>query len=112
LFIGYLWQESQWMLRGKSYRYYSMHNISNSIYLSSQQIVKLYPNPANEGFTIEINDRSVTSCQLYNANGQMITTLNLGGSINTYNISNLRAGFYFIKIPTQNGIITQKMIKI
>jgi hypothetical protein len=109
--IGFDWDTDQWMLNFKGYHYYSIYSIISGINASSLPLTKLYPNPADEVFTLEIHDKSVNSCLLYNSNGQMIRILNINGSFNTYNISNLKAGLYIIKIPTQSGIIIRKMIK-
>ena len=109
--IGFDWDTDQWMLNFKGYHYYSLYNIITGINVSGLPLTKLYPNPVNELFTLEIYDKSVASCLIYNSNGQMIKTLNINGNFNTYNISNLKAGLYIIKIPTQSGFIIRKMIK-
>jgi len=88
-----------------------MYNIISGINVSSLPLTKLYPNPVNDVFTLEIYDKSVISCFIYSSSGQMIKTLNINGNFNTYNISNLKAGLYIIKIPTQNGFVIRKMIK-
>ncbi len=93
------------------YYYYSVHDINSSINPINLKVVKIYPNPANEFINIEISDNSINLCQIYNSNGQMIKSIYLVPDNNSYNISNLKAGLYFIQIPIQNGIITRKMIK-
>jgi len=74
-------------------------------------LIKLYPNPVNEIFNLELSDKSVTSCQLYSSIGQVLKTLKLGKGLNTFDISNLKSGVYFIKIITQNDILIRILIK-
>ena len=93
-----------------------MNGVDTGLIISSVEstnfgILKLYPNPAKEVFNLELNISSVNYCRLYNSTGQLIKTLNASRGINTYNISNLKAGLYYILISTPMGTVSQKLIK-
>jgi hypothetical protein len=66
--------------------------------------VNIYPNPNNGQFIINgIEDASV---DVYSITGKIITKqLSTNGFINIENISN---GVYFIKITTEEGIVTKR----
>lgn len=73
--------------------------------------IQIYPNPANETFTIESANPEVAVCQLFNSTGKLLKTLHLENSINTYNISDLKNGIYFIRIPQKETIVVRKLVK-
>lgn len=73
--------------------------------------IRIYPNPAHEMFTLEINDRSVTNCELFNSNGQLIKTLPVKQGANNYTIRDLKEGLYLIKIKSEEGTMVKKIIK-
>jgi len=72
---------------------------------------KVYPNPANGMVTLEISDRSVTNCELFNSNGQLIKTLPVEQGVNNYTIRDLKEGLYLIKIISKEGTMVKKIIK-
>jgi len=94
----------------KDYYYYSAHNVSsiNSINL---EMIKLYPNPTKDIINLETSDNSISQCNVYNVNGQIVKSFKVFQGNNIYNISDFKTGIYFIQIPTQNGIVNKKIIK-
>ncbi|MES2864876.1 MAG: endonuclease [Bacteroidota bacterium] len=73
--------------------------------------VSIYPNPTNtnevEVFTTEI----ITKLSLVNINGQIIKDIeNPIFNQNSYKLSNLPQGFYFLQISAENGSLTKKII--
>lgn len=77
----------------------------------SESNVKFYPNPVNEVFNLETDENSISDCRLYNSSGQLIKLFDLEKGLNTFNVDNLRAGLYFIQVPTKHGNLIQKMTK-
>jgi len=85
--------------------------LSTNDFVSSK--FKVYPNPVNDIVTIsnqgniEINKVTVTDI-----NGRTVKLLNLNGVTETrINVSELNAGVYFIKIDTNEGVATKKIVK-
>lgn len=79
--------------------------------LKSGSSLKAYPSPLRDLLNIEINDHSIKNIQLFNSYGQMIKTLQVDQGTNTFNLSNLTSGLYFIEMSTPHGLITNKIIK-
>ena len=73
--------------------------------------LNIYPNPAHETFTIEIQNTEINTAQLFNSTGKLVKTLPLENGINTYNISDLKSGIYFIRIPQKETIAVRKLVK-
>ena len=104
-------KDSQFILKFKGNYYYSLHTLTDNLDISENQKVKLYPNPASEMVTLEISDRSVTHCELFNTNGQLLKTLPVEQGVNNYTIRDLKEGLYLVKIKSKEGTIVKKIIK-
>lgn len=85
----------------------------------SEQSLTLYPNPASEGFWIEIPlpEKSNVTITLCNLTGQTIAVLYNGqneqNGINLYvNLKrlNIRSGLYFVKVVLNSTVITKKIV--
>ena len=73
--------------------------------------INIYPNPAENEIHISSEDR-IEEVTIYNVNGQQtIVNGQQSTSESIINISSLNAGVYFIKIKTDNQIITKPFIK-
>ena len=73
----------------------------------------LFPNPSSESITlIGLNGLEVSSINIYNTSGAIVTNMENIQSINTeMNIQNLDNGVYFIQINHNDGFETLKFIK-
>ncbi len=81
----------------------SVEEIKNKIGL------KMYPNPASETVTLNVNNASY-SYEVLDMTGRVVITNTVAGKIyETINISNLPAGIYFVKINTSLGNIVEKL---
>jgi hypothetical protein len=70
----------------------------------------VFPNPTNTVLNISNNDTIVVQkATIYNSLGQLIKILN---NSSTIDVSELKAGTYFISIESENGKATQKFIKL
>ncbi|WP_282124007.1 T9SS type A sorting domain-containing protein [Algibacter mikhailovii] len=71
---------------------------------------KVYPNPANDIITIASNNIDITSISVYSVLGkQVLAGLELEND--RLNISELAKGVYFLKINSDQGAVTKKIIK-
>lgn len=76
-------------------------------------LVSLYPNPSQGSFSLETQNLRVESIEIYNSIGQIIYQKNVPNIfISNFDIQLKRPsnGMYLVKIQTQKGIITQKLI--
>jgi hypothetical protein len=90
-----------------------LHNIitPSSIVSNLDSKITVFPNPVIDLLYINISDNSVTNCQVFNINGQIIKTLKVEPGNNEYNLGNLETGIYLIKLQTTSGTKTYKIIK-
>ncbi len=78
-------------------------------------LIKVYPNPAKDYVTIDLNEYNgkVNQIDFLNIQGQIVNTLNLESSyekiINT-SLNNFLDGIYLIRLYSNDGILTKKII--
>ncbi|WP_338351355.1 T9SS type A sorting domain-containing protein [Nonlabens tegetincola] len=75
---------------------------------TTQQIL-LYPNPAKDQIEISSNS-NITQYNLYDQQGKSLLLQNVNETKVSIDISHLSAGLYFIKIETELGNKTEKLI--
>jgi len=75
--------------------------------------VSVFPNPTSELFIIEHHDiLTVKDMQLIGVKGDVVRDIKVDRSnTNSVDVSNLPSGIYFLKIVTDNGVETVKVIK-
>jgi hypothetical protein len=73
----------------------------------------MYPNPATNVVNIKPkNDIAINSIQVTDINGRIVKEINGSVSDNAQvNVSDLNSGVYFIKVQTDAGVGTSKIIK-
>jgi len=72
--------------------------------------LKYYPNPVNNMLNIEFAG-GITSVEVYNAIGQKVMTKKENSVLATVDMTSLAAGTYFVKVTSQNGSKTLKVMK-
>ncbi len=85
--------------------------LSVDVSITSQNVIKLYPNPVQEYFSLQLAGDYTGVVKIYDSYGQLVKVLNLNNGRNIINVSDLSPGMYFIQLPSSSGIITQKLIK-
>ena len=78
-----------------------------------ESIVSLfYPNPTTGQFSIENGELSIVNVEIFDMMGKMqkIESVKQNGEV-IIDISHFSIGVYFVRVQTQKGIITQKIIK-
>jgi len=71
--------------------------------------ISVFPNPTSDIITLDVSNRiTVNSLELYNIVGkQVIQTTN----VSTLDLSQLSAGMYMLRVLTDSGILTKKIIR-
>jgi endoglucanase len=85
--------------------------VSVDLSITSQNSIKLYPNPVQESFSLQLADDYAGTVKIYDSYGQLVQVLNLNNGHNMVNVSDLSPGMYFMQLPSSSEIITQKLIK-
>ena len=70
--------------------------------------ITVYPNPTKDELKIESGELKVESIEIADITGKTIQQFS---SVTTINVSHLSSGIYFVKIKTDKGELTKKIIK-
>ncbi|MEO8517002.1 MAG: T9SS type A sorting domain-containing protein [Flavobacterium sp.] len=75
--------------------------------------IAVYPNPVTDVLTISSNGMvQMNTVSMIDINGGTVKSVNLNTTVESQiNISDLNAGIYFMKIDTNEGSLTKKVIK-
>ena len=74
--------------------------------------VKLYPNPASEYVDIRIDgDVTVTMMEVYDVYGKLINTVDVVENPTRLNVNGLANGMYFVRVTTEEGVVTKSFLK-
>lgn len=73
--------------------------------------IEAYPNPATDVITISSKNNEINSVVMTDINGRTVKNVNVTGTETQINISDLAAGVYTMKIISNEGIATKKIIK-
>lgn len=72
--------------------------------------VQVFPNPARDIFNVKASS-NITSVQLYDVQGRLLQVKTANEPELTFDISAAQTGTYFVRISTENGIRTEKIVK-
>jgi len=97
----------------------SLQVLFNEMFLSSVNDknerggLKIFPNPANDLLTIQLEDlQSVKSASIYDNKGVLISNLKLESSYKIeFDLSHLPGGQYWVKLESARGVINKSFIK-
>lgn len=68
----------------------------------------VYPNPAQD--VVNVNAASqISNIELFNIAGQKVSTFNVNNTTTQIDVTELANGIYFLKINTEDGMITKKI---
>jgi hypothetical protein len=73
--------------------------------------LRIYPNPTKGELRIENGELRIEKVEIYDILGKKLSTFNFQLSTNQIDISQLPKGIYFVKLKTDKGELTRKVIK-
>ena len=74
--------------------------------------ISIYPNPTSGVLRIESGELRVENVEVFNMMGKICMVENLRQNMdNVLDVSYLPAGMYFVRITTENGVVTRKILK-
>lgn len=76
----------------------------------NQELVSIYPNPANDILNIEANNLEFDAIKIFNLQGQLVKVFN-DLDMETLDVSDLKKGLYFIALKSDRGEVIKKIIK-
>ena len=75
--------------------------------------ISIYPNPVSDQFQIDLNNQQkILNLKILDVNGRIVKRIKSNLSSNIYELSNLKAGIYFLLLETDKGRLEKKIIKI
>lgn len=74
--------------------------------------INIYPNPAGNHLTVDLQKEGIHAYLIYSASGQQVLEGILPGSSHTIDLSLLDKGMYFIKVSSPELAVTRKFLKI
>ena len=69
----------------------------------------LYPNPVSDQLYISSEDQKVENVTIYNLSGNVVR--NISNEVESIDVSNLGTGNYLVKVTTDQGSVTKKIVK-
>ena len=77
----------------------------------SNNYIQAYPNPSNDEIVIKWDQQvNVTRIQLFSLNGQMVVEKLNEGSQSRISVQHLIPGTYILKVDSNEGVVTKKII--
>jgi hypothetical protein len=86
-------------------------DVANIEILQNENWMQIFPNPASDRITIKLAEEGINTLHLIDLRGRVLLQETLSGQNNTLNVSSLGPGVYFIRIQSNKGSVTKKLIK-
>ena len=77
----------------------------------SDELVSIYPNPTTGNVSLDLSGLNAKTVELFSMNGQLLNTVVPTTETMTMSLSQYANGIYFVRIHSDNGITTQKIVK-
>ncbi len=91
--------------------FYSLQGSTNNVSGIIRRLLHFYPNPVHDKINCDWIEVSPTQGCIYNNSGQLVKILFIKTGNNTFNVSDLASGIYYIHIPSVNGYCVQKIVR-
>ena len=73
--------------------------------------VVVYPNPTTGMIQIQNSESRIQNVEVYDAYGKLLNVVNVNDNTAALDLSGYAAGTYFVKIVTENGVVTKRVVK-
>ena len=73
--------------------------------------VVVYPNPTNGMVQIQNTESRIQNVEVYDAYGKLLNVVNVNDHTAVINLSGYAAGTYFVKVATDRGVVTKRVVK-
>jgi len=110
---------ANWFLQEFSQRYCELKGGTSCIYnppiptenLNAELIsVRIFPNPASDKFTLQINSKEAVQLSIYNQLGQRVAYYEINSGLTEIDTEKLSNGSYFLNFWTANMTKTEKLL--
>ena len=76
-----------------------------------ENTVVVYPNPTNGMIQIQNSESRIQDVEVYDAYGKMLNALNVNDHAAALDLSGYAAGIYFVRVTTDRGVVTKRVVK-
>ena len=76
-----------------------------------QRQLGIYPNPVKDQLYIESQTATVTHVEIYDLSGRRMNTWNGESTALSVDVASLQAAVYFVRVHTDQGILTKRLVK-
>ena len=73
--------------------------------------VVVYPNPTRGTVQVQNTQSDIHQVVLYDAYGKLLSTVEVNGSNATLDLSGYADGLYFVRVTTDKGVVTKRVVK-
>lgn len=73
--------------------------------------IDVYPNPTTGMVQVSSSKFQVSGVDVYDVYGKLLNTLSAGGNEAEVNLGEYAAGVYFLRVSTENGVVTKRIVK-
>ena len=80
----------------------------NNVLEFDENMANVYPNPTNG--TLKIEAENIEAISIYNLLGEMLFDTSVSGNYYEYDFSPQEVGVYFVRIQTELGIVTKRVM--
>ena len=113
---GYEDTQSEWMyiLPQRPAVVLEMINLSNikpNKYEDNNSSIVVHPNPTKGKLKIESGELRIENVEIFDITGRFVQTSTPSERSGEVDISSLSSGIYFLRIKTDNGVFTEKVVK-
>ena len=75
------------------------------------RFISLYPNPTNGQVTIHNSQFDIQNVDVYDVYGKLLKRVEVNGNHTRLDMTPFADGIYFIRIETEKGIVTKRLVK-
>ncbi|MGB0429588.1 MAG: T9SS type A sorting domain-containing protein [Bacteroidia bacterium] len=93
-----------------TWNFFKRHQLTTTSISQIELKHNIYPNPANQVFTITINDLEVARLTIVDINGKEVVNSMLSKGTNMIETSHLNNGVYLYQIQNANGVASGKLL--
>ena len=73
--------------------------------------VVIYPNPTNGTVQIQNTEFLIQDVEIYDAYGKLLNVVSVNDNTAVLDLSSYAAGTYFVRVVTENGVVTKRVVK-
>ncbi len=95
--------------------YFSMDNFNGSgvgIETVFASAIQIYPNPTTDFIIVQNKDnQQINTLEIYSMDGKLVSRNEVNNMEYKHSLANLTEGVYFVKVNSQSGVYTQRIVK-